>query len=235
MELIKSIWTDEDKQEFLELLTSLKNPQKIQFTSNIINTRLPLLAIPVPELRKIASKISKGNFISFLEANINNYYEAVFINGLLICKIKDFNSFKKWLTRYAKHVDNWACCDSLQFKINSHNIQNYFKLSKKMFASSYDFERRIAVRIWFKMINTEYINTIFDLINTSSETEQSYYVNMVIAWFLSECYILNRFTTLQFLENNKLNDFTLRKFVSKCQDSYRISTSDKMQLKSLLH
>ncbi len=52
MELIKSIWTDKDKQEFLEFLTSLKNPQKMPFTSNIINTKLPVLAIPIPELKK---------------------------------------------------------------------------------------------------------------------------------------------------------------------------------------
>jgi len=234
MELNKSIWTNEDIYQFLEYLTSLRNPQKVEFSKNIINTKLPMLAIPIPTLRKIANQIAKGNFMSFLDANIKDYYESEFINGLLICKIKDFDIFRKWLTKYAKRIDNWACCDSLQFNINDKNIEKYFSLSKKMFASSFEFERRIGVRIWFNLINTNYITNILDLINNSNQNEKAYYVNMVIAWFLCECFIKNPDVIKLYLQNHLLNDFTLRKFVSKCQDSYRISIEDKKQLKALL-
>lgn len=234
MELNKSIWTNEDIHGFLEYLTSLKNPQKVEFSRNIINTKLPMLAIPIPALRKIANQIIKGNFMSFLDANINDYYEAEFINGLLICKIKDFDIFRNWLVKYSRRIDNWACCDSLQFNINNQNIEKYFSLSKKMFASSFEFERRIGVRIWFNLINTDYLNNILDLINASNQNEDAYYVNMVLAWFLCECFIKKPDLTKKYLKSHHLNTFTLRKFVSKCQDSYRISIEDKKQLKSLL-
>jgi len=72
------------------------------------------------------------------------------------------------------------------------------------------------------------------MINDTNQNEQAYYVNMVIAWFLCECYIKNQKETKCFLKNHQLNQFTLKKFISKCQDSFRISEKDKKQLKSFV-
>lgn len=57
--------------------------------------------------------------------------------------------------------------------------------------------------------------------------EEHYYVNMVIAWLLCDMFIYNREKTLKYLESHHLNKFTVNKFVSKCRDSFRVSTEDK--------
>ncbi len=234
MELIKADWTGLDKQQFLNYLTSLKNPQKVEFFARVINTRQPILAIPTPAIQKIARDISKGNFLSFLKLNINDYYETTLLNGFLICKINDFETFKTYLIGYAKKIDNWACCDQLRFNINKNNVGDYFALSCQMFNKAEPFARRIGVRIWFKLISTDFLPKIFEIIAATNQNEQSYYVNMAIAWFLCECYIKQPAQTKQFLQRAKLNQFTLKKFVSKCCDSFRISAIDKQNLKNLI-
>ena len=200
MELIKADWTGLDKQQFLNYLTSLKNPQKVEFFARVINTRQPILAIPTPAIQKI----------------------------------NDFETFKTYLIGYAKKIDNWACCDQLRFNINKNNVGDYFALSCQMFNKAEPFARRIGVRIWFKLISTDFLPKIFEIIAATNQNEQSYYVNMAIAWFLCECYIKQPAQTKQFLQRAKLNQFTLKKFVSKCCDSFRISAIDKQNLKNLI-
>lgn len=234
MELIKTIWQPNNKKQFLNYLLTLKNPQRVDFFTRVINTRLPVLAIPTPQIKKIATEIARGNFLSFLNLNINDYYETVLLNGLLICKIKDFQQLKTRLIAYAEQIDNWACCDLLNFNINRNNEQAFFNLSKQMFASDFPFERRVGVRLWFKLIHTNVLPEIFDLISATNRNENEYYVNMAIAWFLCECYIKQPEKTNQFLTHHNLNPITLNKFVGKCQDSFRISPQDKRQLKTLL-
>ncbi len=230
MNLIKTNWTKKDGNDFISFLESKQRKDKIDWTRRIINTKMPLLAIPTPELKMIAKEISKGNFLSFLNLNLNNYYESQLINGLLICKIKDFNLMSKMLHDYAKNVDNWASCDCLKFNISKTNQADYFNLSKQMYKNKLPFVRRIGVIIWFKLINTKYLDEIFSTINKQNSSEQDYYVNMATSWFIAECFIKNRTATLQFLKNNKLNKFTINKAISKCHDSFRVSSEDKIML-----
>ena len=100
MNLNKEIWTEEDGKKFQKYLKSLARLEKITWTRNILNTKMLLLAIMSPEVKRIAKEISKGNFISFLDLWLWDYYENTALNGTLISKIKDFNVYKKYLLKY---------------------------------------------------------------------------------------------------------------------------------------
>ena len=228
MNLVLEKWTKQDGKEFMKYLQSFAKPDRVDWTRRIINTNMPLLAVPTPELKKIAKEILKGNFVSFLELELTQYYENIAINGFVISGIKDFELYKNFLINFANLVDNWANCDLLNFGVNKNNEKEFFDLSLKLFADSKPFVRRIGANIWFKFINTEYLNKIFNVINSPNEEE--YYVNMCIAWFVAECFIKRRETTLKFLKTNKLNKFTINKAISKCRDSYRVSAEDKQML-----
>ena len=54
---------------------------------------------------------------------------------------------------------------------------------------------------------------------------------MAVAWLLSICYIKEKEATINYLKNSHLDDFTLRKTISKINDSYRVSKEEKEQLK----
>ena len=84
MELIKSEWKQQHKKEFVSFLENQRREEKIDWTKKIINTNMPVLAIKTPVLKQIAKEIQKGNYIDFLDLDINNYYENTIGEGIII-------------------------------------------------------------------------------------------------------------------------------------------------------
>jgi len=229
MELIKNTWTKDDGEEFIKYLETFKREEKIEWTKSIINTNMKVLAIKSPEINLIVKQIKKGDFLSFLDLELNDYYENTIINGNLIASIKDFDIMKKYLDNYSKKVDNWASCDTLKFNVKG-NEENFMNLSREYIKSELPFVRRIGMLILFKFIdNDKYIDEIFNRLNLF-EKETDYYVNMVNAWLVCELFIKRRDKTIEFFRSNKLNKFTINKAISKCRDSFRVSDGDKALL-----
>jgi len=229
MNLVREKWSKKDKKEFIEYLETFKNVEKREWTKRILNTNLPLLALKTPIIKDIVKEISKGNYLSFLDLELNNYYENSAINGFLISQIKDFKTMVKYLDIYILKIDNWASCDLLSFDIKN-NEKEFYDLAVKYVKDDKPFIRRVGLNILFKMIdNDKYIDDIFILLN-SFYNEEHYYVNMMNAWLFCECFIKRREDTLTFLQNHKLNKFTINKGISKCRDSYRVSKEDKEML-----
>ena len=195
----------------------------------ILKTDMNVLAIDSKTIKNVSKEIYKGNYISFLNLMIWDYYENTAINGSLIPKIKDFDIMNKYLDIYSSKADNWATCDLLSFDIKG-NEDKYLTLLKKYIKSNKPFVRRIGIVILFNFVkNKTYINTIFNILNEFTN-EEHYYVNMINAWLLCECFIKHREETIIFLNNNKLNKFTINKAIQKCRDSYRVSKEDKDML-----
>jgi len=229
MNLVKENWSKKDGKEFIEYLESFKNPEKMEWSKNILNTSMPILVIKTPVIKDIVKKISEGNYLSFLDLELNEYYENSAINGFLISKIKDFETMKNHLDKYMLKVDNWASCDLLSFEVKNHE-KDFFDLSLEYINSDKPFIRRLGLGILFNFINNdEYINQIFKIMN-SFYKEEHYYVNMMNAWLFCECFIKRRDETIKFLKSHKLNKFTINKGISKCRDSYRVSKEDKEML-----
>lgn len=229
MNLIKEKWTKKDAKEFIEYLETLKNSEKREWTKRILNTNLPVLALKTQTIKDIVKEISKGNYLSFLDLELNNYYENSAINGFLICKISDFKTMVKYLDIYILKIDNWASCDLLSFDIKNKE-KEFYDLAVKYVKDDKAFIRRVGLNILFKMIdNDKYIADIFSVMN-SFYNEEHYYVNMMNAWLFCECFIKRREDTIAFLQNHKLNKFTINKGISKCRDSYRVSKEDKEML-----
>lgn len=231
MELVKEHWQEKHKKEFQNYLKSLsKGKEKSDWEQRIVNTKLPCLAVSSVDVDKIVSKISKGNFLSFINLWIWEYHSNTLINGKLICKIKDFNTLKQYLIRYAKQADNWSTIDCLKFKFTKENENDFMKFSTELLRYNETFARRLGVIIMLKLCNNEkFIDEILNNIKILY-LEEEYYVNMATAWLLAELFIKSRDKTLNFLKSEKLNTFTLNKMISKCRDSFRVSREDKHML-----
>lgn len=232
MNLVRDNWDEKDILELEDYLTTFsKGKEASLWEQRIVNTSLPCLAIPSEIIQNTAKQIYKGDFMSFINLFPWNYHAETMILGALISRIKDFDTYSQQLLKFAKKCDNWSSCDTLKFNITSQNKTKFFKLAQDFISSAEPFVRRVGFRILFKFIDDEHIDTILNVCN-SMKNEQHYYVNMVVAWLLCECFVKQREKTLAFLLTNNLNDFTLRKMISKCIDSYRVSAEDKEYLKS---
>ena len=178
----------------------------------------------MPLLRKIASDIFKSDYQKFLEVAGTNYFEEVMIKGFVIAKIKDIKELEKYFDNYIDLIDNWAINDSFcnSLKIVNKNKDYFMNMVLKLINRGKEYHLRVGLIILLNFyIQKEYLKKIFGILdNINSDL---YYVNMACAWLLCEVFTKYSDITLEYLENNKLNKFTINKTVSKIRDSYRVS------------
>ena len=228
MELNKEVWTREDVEPFLQYLYSFsKGEEKACWEQRVVNTKIKCIAVPSNMVKEIVKNIKKGNFSQFIDVFFSVWDNLTLVNiiGKLICEIKSFDEFSRYLLKYAEKVDNWASCDCLKFKCNEKNKQKYLNLSKQMLNSSKPFERRIGLGVLFSNV-VLFKEDIFRTLDNLYK-EKEYYVNMMGAWLLAECMIKCRDDTLKYFENNSTNSFIINKGILKCRDSFRVSSADK--------
>ncbi len=229
MKLVKEKWLKKDIEEYNKYLKSIRNEDKIEWTKNIVNTKMDVLAIKTNVLRDIAKEIMKGNYLSFLEQNNHLYYESLVISGIIISNIKDFNLLKKYLYKYSLLIDSWASCDILSFKTKNKE-EDYYNLALEYINYPLEFQKRLGISMLFPLVNDIYIDRILSIIDSFTEASY-YYVDMILAWLLCDSFIKERDKTLQFFKKNNANNFVINKAISKCHDSYRVTKEDKEMLK----
>lgn len=229
MELIKESWKKEDIKEFQKYLKSMERPEKREWSTNILQTQLPVLCLTTPVIKDIVSKIHEGNYLEFIDLWIWEYYENTAINGCLINYIKDFKTKKKYLDIYSSKAENWATCDLLSFDVKGYE-KEYYEMVLEYTKSSKPFVRRIGIYILFNFLDSDnYLDRIFSIFD-SFPNEEHYYVNMMLGWLLSECIIKHRDKSIKYLKVSKLNDWALNKGIQKCRESRRVSDEDKDML-----
>lgn len=240
MNLIKDEWTQKDIQDFNSYLQKLSEPSKAEWTQNIYATKKPCLAIKVPVLREIAKQIALGNFNSFLSCKKLDYIEYDILQAILIGKMQTYKQQQKATINLLKNVDSWVCTDTLKLATNTKNFKDVIDFSKELYAQNYTFLRRFAFVQLLKFAkNEEFLEEIYQLI-LSANAEKEYYVNMAQAWLICELMIYYPKNTLKFIKNykkiykNDNNLFIIKKSISKCKDSFRISDELKNQLKTII-
>lgn len=214
---------NKDYAKYIEYLISLKEEKYKNFNQKIVSTKYEMLGIRLPAIRKIAKKISSGDYQAFLKNSKKDYYEEVLIQGLVIASIKELPELMNYFFAYLSLIDNWAITDSFcnSLKIVKKNKSYFQSIIAKLLQSSQEYEIRVGLIILLNFyIETEYLSYIFNLLdNLKSDL---YYVNMAEAWLLCEIFTKYPEETLIYLNTNHLNSFTINKTVSKIRDSYRI-------------
>jgi 3-methyladenine DNA glycosylase AlkD len=231
MELNKAIWIEEDRYQFNEYLKSFSQPEKVEWSQRILNSKMDVLAIPTKTIHQIATSISKGNYLSFLDLKISDHYESVALYGMILCKIKDFELMRSYLTVYLDVMENWAHVDLLSLPITVSNQEAFIRLSYKYLKDPRPFVRRLSLMILFQMRkNPSILPIVFGHIQTLKD-ENEYYVIMMAGWLLSECIILYRDETLHFLNTHEdLNKKIVNKGIQKCRESRRFTLEEKDEL-----
>lgn len=227
-------WNKKVYQELINYLVSIKEERYKLFNLKLITTKYEMLGIRIPILRKLAKQISKTDFKPLFDLFNDEYYEVVLLEGLLLSYIEDYNEFKSRFLKYVLKVDNWAICDTVinSFKIISKNKEDGLDLVRILISSDLEFSKRVGFVILLNFyVSLEYLDIIFNFIKKCDI--DYYYVNMAISWLLCECYVKFTNETYKFIESYKLNDFILRKTISKVNDSYRVSELDKKRLSEM--
>lgn len=225
-------WNKEKYKEFIEYLQSIQDVKYRDFhKSLVLNSKYEMIGIPVPVMRSIAKQIAKTNIEEYLKCVQDRYYEEVLIQGLVISLIKDESLFYEHFNGFIKKIDNWAICDSFcsSLKIVRKYEDKYFNEAIKLSLNKNEFISRVGLVIILNhFVKKENLKTIFDTLNKIDS--DLFYINMAEAWLVCEIYIKHPNDCIIYIADNKLNDFTQNKAISKIRDSYRVSEEDKKML-----
>lgn len=221
-----------DIREELEKMSDIDYKK---FIENLTPGAENILGVRTPDLRKISKKIKENeNWKEYILNENIVYYEEMMLQGMLIGFIKDCEEMVKYAERFIPRINNWAVCDNFctNLKIVKKNKEKIWKFLEKYFLSRKEYEVRFAVVISLKyFIEEEYLDKIFEKIDKLKNSE--YYVQMGVAWAVAECFIKYNDKTLEYLKNNRLDDFTFNKTIQKICESERVDKEIKLYLKNL--
>lgn len=226
--------------KIIEELISLKDVEYKEFNKKLCpDTKLEMLGIRVPILRKYAIKIANSkeyNCDEFIKNENVKFFEEVQLQGFIIGYKKiELKEKLKYIENFIPKMDSWALTDTFipTLKIKNEDLNEYWNFILKYINSNKEFEVRFSiVSMLDYFINDEYVDKVIEILNNISH--DGYYVKMAIAWTLAEIGIKYYNKAMIFLKGtNNLDKFTYNKTLQKMIESYRIDKSQKDVLRKM--
>lgn len=206
-----------------------------EFHTKLSPTNSSIIGVRIPDLRKLAKEIAKGNWKEYLEATGDEYYEEVMLQGMVIGYIKiDVKERLKLIEKFIPKIDGWGICDSFctGLKFIKSNRELVWDFVQPYLKSSHEFYIRFGVVVLLDFyVDEDYIDRVLEVLDKVKH--DGYYVKMAVAWAISICYIRFPDKTMVYLRNNSLDDFTYNKSLQKITESFRVDKSAKLIIRSM--
>lgn len=204
------------------------------FTSSLTPGKENILGVRLPMLRKLAKTIMKGDWRTYLIQAEDDSMEEVMLQGMVIAGCKaDIEEKLRLAADFIPKIDCWPVCDCFcgDLKIaNSHRNQ-VWQFIEPYLNSDQEYELRFGIVMLLHYLQPEYAPmafTYFDQIK-----HEGYYVKMAVAWVLSMYYVNLPQLTMEYLKNNRLDNFTYNKALQKITESLRVDPNTKQLIKSM--
>ena len=207
-----------------------------QFHSRLLPGTEHILGVRLPLLRKMARRLLKEEGTSCLERLMDETYEELQLQGLIIGAIREEAGEKlERIRKFVDKIDNWAVCDTFctSLKFTRKNQALVLDFLKPYIFSAREFEARFAAVMllsWYA--DEEYIQETLHLLDQIRQTD--YYASMAVAWAVSVCYVKFPEITMEYLtEWNTLDGDTYRRALQKILESSRAGKEQKQQIRLL--
>lgn len=192
------------------------------------------IGIRVPILRAFAKEfIKESEHETFLKHLPHNYYDENMLHGLIISLLKDYDKCIEMTDAFLPYVDNWAVCDIMSPKVFAKHKEDLLQKINTWSKSSHTYTCRFGL----EMLMTHFLDKDFKPeyleIPAIVKNEESYYVNMMIAWFFATALAKQWDASLPYLTNNHLSTWCHNKTIQKACESFRITPEQKTFLRTL--
>lgn len=223
--------------EFMEIENFLRENIDLKyknFNENLLPGIENIQGIRLPVLRKLSKDIYKdGDYLNFLENFKEDKFEDLMLKGLVIAQVKDIEKSSELILNFVPKIDNWSVCDSFSnsLKISRKYPEQIYKLLIYFSKSPKEYERRFALVMFLShYVVDEYKAKSIPLVNKIDQSD--YYVEMAIAWLLTELYTKYPDYTYENLPQLEILAPIEKKFIRKVKDSFKISSENKKRLES---
>ena len=228
----------ENQNDYKTLLSVLEKKSAgkdfIDFSNRIIKTQKQIIGVRTPELKKLAKEIFKGSHDALFELGENKFYEEVIVKGLVLCLHKDSDYVFPRFEKLANCYDSWAEVDLTARLKCVKGTSKDFDFFCKLLESDKEFVVRLGVVVLMKSFINDYERVLSVLDGVKCD---KYYVNMAIAWLISEILIKNSQNAPEIMQkiikNHHFNNFIINKGIQKSCESFRIDEKTKQELRKL--
>ncbi|BFH68587.1 hypothetical protein J27TS7_51050 [Paenibacillus dendritiformis] len=206
-----------------------------QFSASLIPNIDNVVGVRLPELRKLARSIAKGDWRTYLAQANSDYFEEVMLQGMVIgCAKADVEEILGHVAAFVPKIDNWSVCDSFcsGLKIASLHKERVWEFVQPYLESDMEYEIRFGVVMLLNYYADEpYIHRVLERLDRIKH--EGYYVKMAVAWAVSICFVRLPDITMDYLRSNTLDDFTYNKALQKITESYRVAPEAKALIRSM--
>lgn len=218
-----------------ERLYALADEKNADFMSRLTPgiPRERILGVRIPALRALAKELrGTAEEAAFLARLPHATLDENNLHGVLLSLERDYERTLALLDAFLPQVDNWATCDLLRPAAVKRRLDDFEAAIDAYLAS----EQPYTVRFGIEMLLCHYLDARFDpaqLARVAAIRTEEYYVRMMQAWYFATALSKQYESTIPYLEQHRLEDWTQRKTVQKAIESYRISDEKKAYLKTL--
>ncbi|MBB1565621.1 DNA alkylation repair protein [Candidatus Saccharibacteria bacterium] len=202
------------------------NESYAAFNQRIVNTKMPVIGVRVPDLRRLARELAPNMSaadISELLTVQDKSFDYVLLCGLLIARARLDNQTAIDLTKqYLPHVDSWAHIDVFVEKKRRFASEVWWDFALECLQSEAEFTVRYGVvSLMTNFLDEAQIDRVFAALRNVKH--DGYYVKMALAWLYATAAVNFFEKTLAELENSQIDAWTRNKAYQKMRESRRFT------------
>ena len=202
------------------------NESYAAFNKRIVNTKMPVIGVRVPDLRRFARELApdmSAADISKLLTAKNKSFDYVLLCGLLITHARlDDQTAINLTKQYLPHVDSWAHIDTFVEKKRRFAGDIWWDFALECLQSEAEFTVRYGViSLMTNFLDEAHIDQVFAALRNVKH--DGYYVKMALAWLYATTAIHFFDLTLAELENEHTDAWTRNKAYQKMRESRRFT------------
>ena len=207
----------------------------LEFQGSLIPGRnAKMIGVRTPALRALAKEVSKREDVNeFLDQLPHEYFEENQLHAFIISGMKDPAECFAAVEAFLPFVDNWATCDQMNPKAFKKAKAELLSRIDNWLSSDHVYTKRFGL----KTLMTEFLDDDFDpayLEKAATVKINDYYVMMMVAWYFATALAKQYPYAIKYLEEKRLSPEAHKKTIQKACESFRITESRKMYLKTLL-
>ena len=218
--------------DILDRLTNLAqgNETYAAFNQRIVNTKMPVVGVRVPDLRRLARELApdmSAAKISELLRVKDVTFDYVLLCGLLITHARLDNQTAINLTKqYLPHVDSWAHIDIFVEKKRRFAGEVWWDFALECLQNEDEFTVRYGViSLMTNFLDEAHIDQVFAVLRNVKH--DGYYVKMALAWLYATAAVNFFELTLAELENEHIDTWTRNKAYQKMRESQRFTPEEQ--------
>ena len=196
------------------------------FNKRIVNTKMPVIGVRVPDLRRLARRLAPDMGVANISKLLtvqNKSFDYVLLCGLLITHARLDDQMAIDLTKqYLPCVDSWAHIDIFVEKKRRFAGEIWWDFTLECLQSKAEFTVRYGVvSLMTNFLDEAQVDRVFAALRNVKH--DGYYVKMALAWLYATAAVNFFEKTLAELENRQIDAWMRNKAYQKMRESRRFT------------